>query len=200
MGKKIAITGGIGSGKSYVAEYIKNLGYPVFSCDEIYKDVSQSLSYIEKLQTIFPECVIGGKLDRRKLASIVFFDEKQLKKLNAISHPLIMEKLYEEMDKAEGDLIFAEVPLLFEGGFEKDFHETIFVKRNLEARVQGIIQRDKIGESEALQRIQNQYSLEYVESVIQRDDIPCRFIDNNGTLNELKIQIDAVVNDIKTSI
>ena len=179
MGKKIAITGGIGSGKSYVAEYIKNLGYPVFSCDEIYKDVSQSLSYIEKLQTIFPECVIGGKLDRRKLASIVFFDEKQLKKLNAISHPLIMEKLYEEMDKAEGDLIFAEVPLLFEGGFEKDFHETIFVKRNLETRVQGIIQRDKIGESEALQRIQNQYSLEYVESVIQRDDIPCRFIDNN---------------------
>lgn len=200
MGKKIAITGGIGSGKSYVAEYIKNLGYPVFSCDEIYKDVSQSLSYIEKLQTIFPECVIGGKLDRRKLASIVFFDEKQLKKLNAISHPLIMEKLYEEMDKAEGDLIFAEVPLLFEGGFEKDFHETIFVKRNLETRVQGIIQRDKIGESEALQRIQNQYSLEYVESVIQRDDIPCRFIDNNGTLNELKIQIDAVINDIKISI
>ena len=48
MGKKIAITGGIGSGKSYVAKYIKRLGYPVFSCDDIYKEITNSATYLKK--------------------------------------------------------------------------------------------------------------------------------------------------------
>ena len=72
--KKIAITGGIGSGKSTVARIIKERGFPVFSCDEIYKDVIKSAEYIEKIAQIFPNAVKNNIIDRQTLAKIVFSD------------------------------------------------------------------------------------------------------------------------------
>lgn len=193
MGKKIAITGGIGSGKSYVAGYIKNLGYSVFSCDEIYKELCKTSSYVQKIQCIFPEVVINNAIDKKMLAQIVFSNKTQLEKLNRLSHPLIMKKLYQEMDAAHGNLIFAEVPLLFEGGYETSFDETIFVKRNLSSRVQGIVQRDKIRQKEALARIRNQIDFACVETRIQEKKLIVHFINNEGTLDDLEIQIDKII-------
>ena len=198
MGKKIAITGGIGSGKSYVAEYIKRLGYPVFSCDDIYKEISNSATYLKKVKQLFPGCVFEGKIDRQLLAKTVFSDKMKLEQLNQLSHPLIMEKLYCEMDKAEGEFIFAEVPLLFEGGFEKDFHETIYVKRNLPERIQGVMQRDNLSEEEALRRIQNQYKFEDVLHKIEEEALKVTFLENDSTLDALNIKINSMIKQLKT--
>ena len=79
---KIAVTGGIGSGKSFALQYIASLGFPVFSCDEIYKQVILSKEYIEKIQQVFPECVIENQINRKKLAEIVFSNDAQMKQLN----------------------------------------------------------------------------------------------------------------------
>ena len=196
MRKKIAITGGIGSGKSHVAKYIKNLGYPVFSCDEIYKELCQTSLYVQKVQSIFPEAVRGNAIDKKKLAQIVFSNKEQLNQLNSLAHPLIMEKLHQEMDVAMGDVVFAEVPLLFEGGYEKDFDETFFVKRNLSSRVQGIIQRDKIGEDEAFARIRNQIDIEQVKAKICDENLIVHFIENNDTLEELEKQINQILQNL----
>ena len=198
MAKKIAITGGIGSGKSYVATYIKTLGYPVFSCDEIYKDLCQSSSYIEKVQTQFPEVVSNNQIDKKKLSQIVFSNKTRLEKLNRLSHPLIMEKLHQEMDNEKGDLVFAEVPLLFEGGYEKDFCETIYVKRNLKDRIQGIIQRDKIGESEAIARIHNQIDFSQVEYKIKERNLIVHVVENEGTLMDLEEEINQLIQSLNT--
>ena len=193
MVKKIAITGGIGSGKTYVAEYIKKQGYPVFSCDEIYRELSQSASYIEKVQQLFPGVVSNNQIDKKKLAQIVFSNKIELEKLNHLSHPLIMTTLYEEMGKAQGKVVFAEVPLLFEGGFEKDFHETIFVKRKLSSRIQGIIQRDKISEEDAISRIHNQMDFTQVHKKISEEDLVIHFIENECTFIELEKQVDEIL-------
>ena len=122
----------------------------------------------------------------------------KLEQLNQLSHPLIMEKLYCEMDKAEGEFIFAEVPLLFEGGFEKDFHETIYVKRNLPERIQGVMQRDNLSEEEALRRIQNQYKFEDVLHKIEEEALKVTFLENDSTLDALNIKINSMIKQLKT--
>ena len=66
--KKIAITGGIGSGKSLVGSYLKKQGYPVFSCDEIYKEIFDTNEYVQLIERAFPSTVKDGKIDRKILS------------------------------------------------------------------------------------------------------------------------------------
>ena len=113
MGKKIALTGGIGSGKSTVLSILKQMGYPVYSCDEIYREILESQAYVKKVEALFPSCIESGRINRGKLAEIVFKDEEKRKKLNALAHPLIMKTLIERME-SEPNLSVAEVPLLWE--------------------------------------------------------------------------------------
>ena len=110
---KIAITGGIGSGKSTAIAHIKELGYPVFSSDEIYRDILRSKAYIQKIRSVFPEVVKEVEIDRKALASVVFSNDQAREQLNSIAHPMIMEKLLSEMNSTNSSLVFAEVPLLF---------------------------------------------------------------------------------------
>ena len=111
---KIAITGGMGSGKSKALQLVSELGYPTFSCDEIYKRIIVSAEYVESIKNAFPKCVINNQIDRAKLAETIFQDKTKIEKLNSIAHPIIMRQLFEEMDNSLGKLTFAEVPLLFE--------------------------------------------------------------------------------------
>ena len=121
MKKKIAITGGIGSGKSTVLHIFGEMGYPIFSCDEIYREIIDTAEYVKKIEMTFPRCVVDGKVDRKLLASTVFGNGEALEKLNAIAHPLIMQRLLEEMKNCTSEKVFAEVPLLFEGNYEALF-------------------------------------------------------------------------------
>ena len=158
MGKRIAITGGIGSGKSTALDIIKELGYSVFSCDEIYKDLINDVSYVSAIEKEFSGVVYNGKIDRNKLASIVFADETARKRLNAIAHSLIMQRLLKNMQEATGKFVFAEVPLLFEGNFQSLFDEVIVISRQREERVKAICQRDGVSEKEAYARMNTQFN------------------------------------------
>lgn len=156
---KIAITGGIGSGKSTVASYLKEKGFPVFSCDEIYEELLQDDKFLKLLTEPFGrEIIKDGKLDRKALAGIVFGDRKALERLNTVAHPPIIR---EALHRAEGySLSFCEVPLLFENGYEKLFDDVIVVLRAKEERVKSIRVRSHLTESEALYRINSQYNYE----------------------------------------
>ena len=93
--KKIAVTGGIGSGKSTAMKMIKEHGFAVFSCDEVYADLVKDKRFLKKLCDIFGDVVTpGGQLDRKKLATIVFSDKNALEKLNAFTHPEIYRELF----------------------------------------------------------------------------------------------------------
>ena len=107
----IAITGGIGSGKSTVAKIISREGYPVFSCDEIYNELLCRREFLNKIAQEF-EGVLNpdGTLDRVKLSEKVFIDKAELEKLNSITHPAIMEEVFKR--SAGYKISFTEVPLL----------------------------------------------------------------------------------------
>lgn len=152
---KIAITGGIGSGKSTVANLIREQGYTVFSCDEIYAELLNNADFINKLAQAF-EGVINAdsSLNRAELSKRVFSNEEQLAKLNEITHPAIMHSAFSKMEGYP--ISFLEVPLLFENSFESLFDSVIVVLRERKERVKSIIVRDKLTYDEADLRIKSQ--------------------------------------------
>ncbi len=193
MTKKVAITGGIGSGKSTVLQYVRDMGYVGFSCDEIYREIVQSKEYIADVQKLFPECVIQSKIDKAKLSAIIFKDEESRKKLNDLAHPLIMESLYFAMDKAIGRLIFAEVPLLFEKGYEKDFDVVLVVYRNLQERIANVMRRDEVNAENVKAKISAQFDYDSIEAKNRFQKCNAILIENNVSKEELKCKLAIIL-------
>lgn len=156
MPSKIAVTGGIGSGKSTVCRILQEQGYPVFSCDEINRTLWQEKDYLDGLRTRFPSCFPDGKPDKKALSALVFSDRKALERLNAYAHPRIYARLKEQMESVGRDC-FAEVPLLFESGMTELFDGVIVVLRSKEERMRSAAARDGITLQEAQERIAKQF-------------------------------------------
>lgn len=187
---KIAVTGGIGSGKSTVCKIIKDFGYPVISCDEIYKTILEDTKFLQKLAEEFGnEIIKDGKLDKPKLSSIVFSDKDKLKKLNEITHPEIMKELFAQASQFK--LCFCEVPLLFESGYENDFDRVIVVLRNLDERISSVVKRDNLSVEVVKNRIKSQFNYENL------DIAQYYFIHNGGNLNALRDKTYEVVQKIQ---
>lgn len=183
--KKIAVTGGIGSGKSAVLSLLAKKGFCVFSCDEIYRELWEEQAFSQALGALFPTCVREGRPDRTLLAELVFSDEQARKTLNEFTHPRIMERLFARM--AEHPLSFAEVPLLFEEGYAGCFDRVIVVLRDREQRIEALKVRSGYTREQALRRMTRQYNY----------DAPlpsgCDALHNNGSLAALEQELDALL-------
>ena len=187
---KIAITGGICSGKSTVARMIEEQGYTVFSCDEIYRELSEDGNFTDLLVQEFGNIKnIDGTLDRKKLSEIVFGNKEKLNKLNALTHPEIMKKAMERMS-GEG-VFFCEVPLLFEGGFHSLFDNVIVVLRDKAVRMRELMQRAEINEVQAKLRMNSQFNYE------NYNFIKYYVIHNMDNLTNLRESVLSVVEKIK---
>ena len=145
MNKIIAITGGIGSGKSFALKIVNKLGYKSFSADLIYKNLLKSKRFVLGVCSLLNVEPIeeNGKiyLDRQAVSKVVFNDKTKLKTLNDFTHPKIMKKMTSLAKKQDG-LVFCEVPLLFEGGFENLFDYILVIKRKDEDRFLSASKRD----------------------------------------------------------
>lgn len=183
---KIAVTGGIGSGKSTVCRIIQSMGFPVYSCDEVYKSVLQDGQTVEELEREFGEQILNcdGSLNRPALSAIVFGDEAKLEKLNKITHPKIFEKLFEISTNDDG-VVFYEVPLLFEGGYEKLFDKVLVVLRDRKARINSIMVRDSLTEEEVNNRLNKQFNYD------NTDFAKYYVIHNDGNIDDLRREVDA---------
>lgn len=193
MKKKIAITGGIGSGKSLILSILKKEGFACFSCDAIYDELIEDVAYIEKVKIAFPGVVFDGVIDRKCLSAIVFSSESQRLKLNALAHTSIMNKLHEKMDKEKGNLVFAEVPLLFEGDYQNQFDGVIVVVRDKEERIQSVQNRDGLTREEVLRRMNAQFDHQSFFDSDKKNEEHIYFIKNNGTIEQLEKQVTAIV-------
>lgn len=189
MKKKIAITGGIGSGKSTVLKEISKMGYPVFSCDEIYKNVIVLPKYVEEIGRNFPDCIKEGKVDRKALSNAVFQNQESHKKLNEIAHPLIMDELFRQMENATSRLVFAEVPLLFEGNFENAFDGVLVVTRKITERVKSLLERDNTTTERIQARIQAQFDYTSKNAVQRYQNCNAYILENDGEIIDLKTKI-----------
>lgn len=157
--KKIGLTGGIGSGKSTVAEIFSRLGVPVFISDDIARELQEKdAGVVNAIRGVFgPGIYEGNKLNRAKLAEIVFSDKKKLEQLNSIIHPAVaaaFEIFCRENSKAA--YVLKESAILYEIGDEKNLDKMIVVTAPDELRKKRVAMRDGITAGEVDQRMKNQ--------------------------------------------
>lgn len=191
--KLIAITGGIGSGKSAVSSIIKQMGYPVISADEMVEKLYKKRSFLVKIKRLFPTAVKGIvklSVDKSEIAKIVFSDSQKLKMLNQLIHPSVMSEGLKRLKKENARLAFMEVPLLFEGAYQNLFDEVIVVLRDIEGRILSVISRSSLTREQVLERISNQ--IDYAE----KDFSEYRVILNDGDKNALSQKVVALIKQI----
>ena len=121
---------------------------------------------------------------KEKLSDLVFSDEEARKKLESISHPRIMERLIQKM---EGPVSFAEVPLLYEGRYESLFDGVILVERDIRERIGAVMRRDNMSEESVKRRIFAQISDE------EREKRGAAVLKNDGTIDDLKAKLHSIL-------
>ena len=161
--KVIGITGGIASGKSYVSSVVKKSGYPVIDADQISKELSKKDKPVyNAIVRTFGESYLdeNKNLDRQKLASLIFNDKQAKGLLNGISHPLIIDEMERQIKNAESDLVFVDVPLLYESHIENMFDKIVCVYLPRTIQIERLMKRDNITYEYAVKKIESQKSLE----------------------------------------
>ena len=180
----IALTGGIGSGKSRAAAILEEFGAHSISADTLAREVLErgEDGYNEVVAYFGDEILNEGQIDRKKLAEIVFNDSNQLEVLESITHPLIRAKFVSaRRGLPENSVVVYEIPLLAESISRQkqlDFDHVIVLESETETRVARLIERG-LSAKEAQLRIANQYS------DAQRKEIATHLIKNEGSLEEL---------------
>ncbi len=188
---KVAITGGIGAGKSLVSNFIEREGFPVLFSDEIAKGIMQSdVDVIRLIKKEFgEESYINEKLNTKYLAEKVFNNEDNVDKINAIVHPIVVEKINEITESLfkSNNLVFVEIPLLFESGLENLFDYIILVYSNENLRIARTSERSKLSEGEVRKRMMFQIPDE------EKKDKVDFVIENNSSKDDLENRVKLVL-------
>lgn len=156
----IAITGGIGSGKSTVLKIIKEAGERTFSCDEITGDLYKTHALKETLKKLFPSAVSGEKrltVNKKRIAELCFNDDDNYKKLSDVVTAPVFNETMKRAKKSSAPRVFIEVPLLFEYGLQNYFDKTIIVMRDKKTRIESVKRRSNLDENGIINRINRQF-------------------------------------------
>ncbi len=191
MTKIIGLTGGIGSGKTTIANHLKSIGIPVYNSDDQAKKILYLPETIDLLKSAFGNVVFTNELfDKDKLAKLVFNNPEQLKLLNQIIHPAVKVD-FENWLKANKNspLIIKEAAILFESGSYKDCDVIISISAPQEIRIQRVIERDHLTYKEVMSRINNQWTDDMrnkkSDYVIDNQDVDKAFTQAEGVINIL---------------
>ena len=190
----IGITGGIASGKSNVCNVVKELGYPIISCDEITKQDYQigGKIYNVVLERFGNEYLKDDNtIDRKKLGKLIFNNKSAKMLLDSITHPIIKEELLKEIEKYDDGLIFVEIPLLYEAKFDSICDKVICVFLSQKYQVERLMEREGIDEDFALAKIHSQMDLYMKKSLADY------VINSKGNFDETRQQVIDVINNIK---
>ena len=188
----VGITGGIGCGKSAVSNYLKEkLMFPLIDTDIIAKEVANDKSFLETIKIVFgEEFVIDNSLDRKKMKELIFSNKEANNKLTSLMHPIIKQKVINEIKLLNKEIIFVDVPLLYESGFDDLCNYVICVYSNIDINIDRLTKRDHISASEAVVRINSQMDLELKKQKAHF------IIDNSFDLCYTYKQVDKVINKL----
>ncbi len=192
MTKIIGLTGGIGSGKTTIANYFKSKGIPVYIADEEARKITDTPEVLDAIKNIFGEEVFDhNQLNRKKIAEIVFDNPQKLQQLNAIIHPAVKKNFEMWINQhANKPFIIKETAILFESGSYKDCDIIITVVVPFEVRINRVMQRDNISRETVLKRINQQWT----------DDQKVKnstYIIDNLDLESAKQQVDRILKILK---
>jgi len=185
---KVAITGGIGSGKSSITDYLEKKGYSVLRADLIAKELMAQDEQIKKklIKEFGEESYSEDKLNTKYLAANVFTNEENVQKINSIVHPPVMQKielLSKEIFKNQ-NIVFIETALVYEANLEDFFDYVILVLADEKTRIERIIARENVNEEQVRARMQFQ-----IPDDEKKDDADF-VLDNNTTLQELENRVE----------
>lgn len=181
---KIGLTGGIGSGKTTVANMFKNKNIPVFIADVEAKKILNDPSVAQDVANTFNISLTNdGLIDKSELASIVFKDKEALEKLNSIIHPKVQQSFQKWIRNIDAPYIIYEAAIIFEKDRASDFDFTILIIAPEEARVQRVVQRDLSSEDEVKSRMKAQWPESKKKKLAD-------FVIENTNLKQTQQQVD----------
>ncbi|HQH13886.1 MAG TPA: dephospho-CoA kinase [Bacteroidales bacterium] len=166
---RVGLTGGIGSGKTLVAEVFKSLSVPVFNADVEGKKLLFAPHVKEQLRTLFGDHIFScGEVDRSILANLVFDKPDKLTQLNAVIHPEV-RKMFELFAKknSSSPYVLHEAAILVETGYYKLLDKLILVVADADLRVDRVMKRDNVTREQVISRMKNQWDDE--KKILQSD-------------------------------
>ncbi|MGB5822999.1 MAG: dephospho-CoA kinase [Proteocatella sp.] len=196
--KKIGITGNIGSGKSQVTSYLLSKGYKVLDADKLVAEIYSDRNFVSEMIGAFGNQIVGENrlennqelvLDKKAIAMLVFKEDKLLDKLNKLISPYINQKMklqITEYEKTE-EILFLDIPLLYEKNMEKDLDKVILVYCDDSIRFKRASHRD----GKTVEEIMTVDSFQMPQD--KKLDLADYVIRNNASIEELKLEIDTVL-------
>jgi dephospho-CoA kinase len=193
---KVAITGGIGSGKSSVSKLIEQFGFPVLRSDDLAKDLMQNDDSIKKkiIKAFGKNSYSENRLNKEYLAQNVFCKKRQLEKINSIVHPAVIQKVRAISSELflNHPLVFVESALVFEAKIQKEFDYIILVYAEEETRIKRLVLKSTISKADILKRIKFQIPDE------KKIDKVHFVIDNNSSFEELEHRTKFILDLLKS--
>jgi dephospho-CoA kinase len=195
--RRVALTGGIATGKSHVRLQFEKLGVPTIDADALAREAvaigTPGLAAV--VQRFGPEVLSpSGALDRQKLASVVFMDAAARLDLEAIVHPEVQRatnEWFDSLDPARYSIAIADIPLLYEVGRDRDFDAVIVTAVDPETQVRRVMSRDGASEEEARRRLAAQLP---IDEKVKRADFVIR---TDGTFEETHDQVRRVLEQLQ---
>ena len=193
--KVIALTGGIGAGKSLVANYFFSLGAEVLDADQLARQAIErgSDGFDQVLLAFGDEILKDGDIDRRALGEIVFANPEKRKVLESIIHPIVQQGLADARKAlSDNQILIYEIPLLVETNAASKFDLVITVEAPMDARIERLRRRG-LHISEIEKRIASQASVE------ARKEVANIVIDNDGSEEDLLRKVEAIWEELNAS-
>ena len=188
MSKVIGLTGSIAVGKSSVTQYLKTHGYQVLDADEISKQaLNKGTKCYERVKELFDCLDENQNIDRKKLGNIVFHDPHKKQQLENIIHPYVIEVMKQGIDDCQDELIFLDIPLLFEVHLEDMCDKIIVVYVDEETQMKRLMKRNHISKEAALHLMSQQISIE------KKKTMGDYIIDNRHDFLDLYQEIERVI-------
>ena len=182
----VALTGGIGAGKSLVAQYFSELGARVVDADQLARiAIERGSAGFDEVVTRFGESVLrNGDIDRKALGEIVFQDKSAKTALEAIIHPKVRELFFEVVnDLAADEILIYEIPLLVETGAASNFDQIITVEADLELRKSRLLKRGMF-----ISEIESRLAAQ--ASPAEREAVATHVIENSGDEDQLLRKVE----------
>ena len=190
---KVGITGGIGVGKSFVANIIEKMGFHVFYSDRVAKGLMNSdLELISLIKKEFGDDVYvsNNLINNKKLSSLAFRDNRALKNLNSLVHPFVKSNFKKWCINQNSKIVFKEAAILFESKSNIDLDRIICVSANKNIRIDRIIKRDNRSKEEILKIISNQMDQKEKEKLSD-------YVIFNDEKNSIILQLTNILNQLE---
>jgi dephospho-CoA kinase len=189
--KRIGLTGGIGSGKSFIAQIIEHMGYPVYYSDARAKELTKSNPTIKMgLISLFGEEVYeGNQLNAELIASKIFNDDELRTKVNELIHPIVRADFENWALNQNSALVFNEAAILFETGSYRNFDATVLVCAPTELKIERVMKRENCSREAVLERMNKQWPDEEKLKLADYSIL-------NDNEKPVLIQLETVINDL----